>query len=171
MRSYPKPRRCTVPTLWHGYYLQKGDIFGQDQLGYYVTTNERTQGVMIFKRPNPNREGVLSCQWLEVITLQEDSCAVAMIGKLFGFVGHRSAPITFVRHVNGKAKIVTDEVIRDDRPDLRYHKCGSRYGRKARMAQEYLEMSRAVYGDVVEMNGKQHELSPKYVNYMDGFWK
>ena len=170
MRIYPKPRRCTVPTVWHGYHLRPGEIFGQDELGYYVTTNERTKGVMIFKRPNPCRNGLANCQWLEVITLQEDSCAVAMIEKLYGFVGHESAPVTFVRHVNGKQKIVTNENVHDNGPDLRYHKCGH-YGKKVRMAQEYLERSRAVYGDVIEMNGVKHEMSPRYSNYMDGYWK
>lgn len=67
---FPRPRVCTVPTVWHGFQLYPGYIFGRDNLGLFVAPPFSTGGVMRFSRIHP----VLGT-WVDVITPTQNPTA------------------------------------------------------------------------------------------------
>lgn len=162
-RQYPLPRMCTQRTCWHGYYLSKNDIFGEDAMGYYVTTAQAYQGMMLFHRLHKNA-------WY-CVTENTKSCPTcAIIAHNFKMKSFRPVEYTYIVHTKNGQRIISNDKAWDTNC-VTYRKTHAMHSNGLpSMPAGYIEKSHEIYGDHVDMNGKSVYMGAGVINYMDGIF-
>lgn len=184
-----KPNLCngkSRDTVFHRFVLQKGDLYGKDNIGYYVFRNncigKSSNGkvyAMVYRLYNDH--------WVQVIYENPDKnwqdCFYAIV-KYYGlYLSHNCAvkgDLRLQENYN-KRKEERQERI-DSAKELRQMAKGKgcvcrkhlkvSSARIPGLSEDYMEASREIYGDTVDMNGKKVKLtSTPMVCYMDGVFK
>lgn len=150
----PKQYNQKAPQLWHGFTLRAGMLFGKDDKGYYVTTTEFENRMMRFYR-------LVNGQWCEVITPWYESKVVQYIVQHY--------PCKPFYRKNTKYDGLRQMACGKDA--IRKFHCKASGSSHPRNDYAYVEASREVYGDTIEMNGKDYKVSEGLACYMDGVFK
>ena len=159
---------CKEPTPWHGYNLQKGDIYGVDQIGPYITRPIMLNGSMAFKRPHVYNGVTL---WETRRADEQTTPHVKMIQQRFKV---QIPPALTKQGRAERRKLSADRaakthVIWRDAQASVIRKNHFRF--KSRIhgnCKEYRDATLLAYGDTAEINGRCVPVTDKIGFYLDG---
>lgn len=162
------PRQCVQSFNFHGCLVKPGDLYGVDKIGPYVTRPIMYHGYMAFKRPQKYGDTVM---WIERRASKKTSETVRYILQ---HIKVTPPPCTTkawkeaTKQVAAERAEKTHAAWRGEQASV-IQKRGMKF--KARQhgnCAEYRNATRAVYGDDVEINGRQVPVTDKIGFYLDG---
>lgn len=165
-QKFRAPRECVQLMYWQGTQVNPGEVYGVDEKGPYVTDKTMYKGFMSFRRPSV----INPLFWS---TCKEPKSAETVHRILARWVSMPPVKTSALEKARAeeirKARQNSAAAIWRGEQASVIQKRGMKF--KARQhgnCAEYRNATRAVYGDDVEINGRQVPVTDKIGFYLDG---